>query len=242
MRAQLTTEPTRAQVAFDVAMGILVPVTCFIMDPLAFNDRGMFARYRVFVYVGALLAMPALALWLLRRLRWRGGMGVFAGMFFYCALFGAALGLALLPFTLLGLLIVIGVLGLTPFAAGFVFWRNGMRALALAQIQTAGRPVRMLPAIVTGLALVILIPGLAQQRTTLLVEESVRAVLSADPLAAESGVRRLQGAYWCRADCFDEIVFAHQREANETRRKVLAKAYREVTGQEIQSRLLDFAD
>src|SRR5258708_788674 len=51
------------------------------------------------------------------------------GLFVSAATFSFLIGVLMLPASLIGLIIIIGVLGFTPFATGLVFLRNGVRAI-----------------------------------------------------------------------------------------------------------------
>jgi hypothetical protein len=53
-------------------------------------------------------------------------------------IFSFLLGLALLPFSLMGLLILIGIFGFTPFITSFVFFRNARRCW-LQSFQSSSR-------------------------------------------------------------------------------------------------------
>jgi hypothetical protein len=53
----------------------------------------------------------------------------FTGIFFAGGIFSTAIGVAILPMSLYGLLLLIGVLGFTPFVTAFVYFRSGVRAM-----------------------------------------------------------------------------------------------------------------
>jgi len=73
---------------------------------------------------------------------WRdklGGFGAFlSGIFFLAGLISLALGIAMIPISLIGLMAIVGVLGFTPLFTSVIYLRNGVRALRAAKI-TLGR-------------------------------------------------------------------------------------------------------
>jgi hypothetical protein len=71
--------------------------------------------------------------WLL----WKEKLGVFApvlaGLFFVAGSVALLIGVALLPLSLIGLMMLIGVLGFTPLFTAVIYLRNGVRALRSAK-------------------------------------------------------------------------------------------------------------
>jgi len=127
-RRQFSSEVTRGQVAFDVVLGIIVPVQCLILDPVVFrfhdglmSGPGILQPFRIFAYTSIGLGMLALSLWLLLGDRIQWASAFLAGVFLYGALFACLLGILLLPMSFIGLLVGIGVLGFTPFLSSLVF-------------------------------------------------------------------------------------------------------------------------
>lgn len=133
-RRQVAGEPTGPQVVFDVLFGILLPIACLAMDPIVFRGDGVggpvLGAYKVQAYVFIGLQVVALALWLLVGPRMAKGAAWFAGPLAAGAVGAALVGVAILPFTLIGLLMIVGALGFSPFLTAFVFLRNALRARA----------------------------------------------------------------------------------------------------------------
>src|SRR6476661_6263981 len=120
---------TASQRIFDVIFGIAAPILCLVFDPAIFRNgfpagMGFLSEYRTFAYVAITLSIVALAYYLLSQ---RGSL-LLAGFLLGGGIFSLVLGIAMLPMTFIGLLIGIGVFGLTPFVTSFVFLRNGYRA------------------------------------------------------------------------------------------------------------------
>jgi len=163
---QFNSEVTRGQVAFDVALGIIMPILCLIFDPMVFRnqaalDHGFHKPFEVFGDTSIALGIVALSLWLLLSRYLNRASAFLAGIFFYGAFFALLLGILILPLSVIGLLGLIGVLGFTPFFTSFVFLRNGVRAYRRAtEHSEMNWSVRM--SFVSGMILIIVIPILVQ--------------------------------------------------------------------------------
>lgn len=129
---QLQVAPTRGQVVFDIAFGLVLPAVCLVVDPLVFRGRDPLLRgYFAISEAAILLGFVSLPLWL--RFRWFPG--IFAGVLLGVALFAFGLGVILLPMSIVGLgVFFLGTLGLIPFGTAFVFFRNGIRAYRQAGV------------------------------------------------------------------------------------------------------------
>lgn len=137
-RRQFAESVTPAQRRFDITFGIILPVLCFVFDPIVFREwrtdgGGIYGRFQPYAYTVGTLEMVALAAWLLRA----GGAGrppaALGGVLFAGGLFSLAVGMAILPFSLVGLFLFVGVFGFTPFPTAVVYLRNGWRAAALGR-------------------------------------------------------------------------------------------------------------
>ncbi len=123
-------EPTTDQTVFDVLFGVAAPVVLVgldrIWDPTSEGGVLPFRPHSVIAVTASVLVLVA---WL--RLRRRAGWwhAMTAGGLGFGACVAAGIGLALLPYTIIGLVIGVGVLGVAPFLAAFVFVRAAARAL-----------------------------------------------------------------------------------------------------------------
>src|ERR1043165_7622483 len=69
-KRQFDDSPTRAQLHFDIAFGLVLPVLCFAFDPIIFRswgvlgDTGIYQRFRFFAYTASALEVTTLACWL----------------------------------------------------------------------------------------------------------------------------------------------------------------------------------
>lgn len=244
-RRQFSDDVTTPQLKFDVAFGVVLPVLCFVFDPAVF--KGGFAgsalipelaQYKILVYLFSGLSIVTLSLWLVMgsRIGWPGG--VVAGVLLSGSLCSLLIGLLILPLTLFGLLLLIGVLGFIPFVTSFVYLRNSVRASNRAKV-SSGRP-RLAASLLLGAALAVGPPALAHRQLSREVTRLMDALLRGDARAAESAVRRLRYLGW--AVDVDEMVRAYSREPDPARRDNLARAYKEITGEDIKTRLAVLVD
>jgi hypothetical protein len=223
--------------ALVLLFGVALPVLCLFFDPVVFRSPDGIARslgapvvgpYRVAGYAAAAVGMGSILTWVARR----RPAGLLAGLLAGGALFALALGLVLLPLSLFGMLALIGVLGFVPFGTAWVFacearaaWRSAGGARGWA---------------VVGLLFAIGVPWGMQAAATAAVRSAVAAAGSDDPAVAERGVERL-GWLWFAADA-DDLVWAWEREPDDVRRRGLANAYRRLTGESVEDRLLILRD
>lgn len=129
---------TAAQRRFDWIFGAILPVICFAFDPLVFKGFGLgkgaqLGDYKPFAYLLSFVSIMAMAAWLIwgEKLKWLNGF--LAGLFAVSAIISFGVGVILFPFSLLGLVILIGVLGFTPLFSSMVFLRNSIRAYRSAK-------------------------------------------------------------------------------------------------------------
>jgi len=143
----------------DLMGGIVLPCFCLYYDPVLFGVGGpLVARsgFVVFPYFFLGFQMMALLVWLPAE-PWVGRWGsVFAGSHFVGALIAVSLGTLLLPFSIIGVVLIIGVLGLVPFLTAFVFLRSGLTALRRARSHGKGAGVS--GGITVGILLAVAIP------------------------------------------------------------------------------------
>lgn len=145
---------TRRERAYDLVAGIALPIVCLVADPGVF--RGWAYRPVVYGFIGTEILV--LAAWLLLQSRLRGSALYFAGPLVAGGGFAFALGVALLPLTFFGLLLLVGVLGFTPFFTAHAFLRSGWRAFRRGR---AGRSATAAAAITLAGVLAAAVPSLA---------------------------------------------------------------------------------
>jgi hypothetical protein len=244
LRRQFRDEATPEQIKFDSAAGIVLPVVCLLFDPLVFrggiSGQPLAGHIQLFAYCFIAVEIIALAVWLSIGSRAREWCGVLGGIMLTGAIVSLVIGICLSPFSIVGLLILIGALGFTPFLTAFIYLRNARRALRAArpQMPHAGLYVTLL----FGVTLAVATPAFAHWRINELVERSLMEVLSGDDAQANDAARRLRPVRWLASDEIDQVVWAYSRATDPQRKERLARAYREITGDDIESRLRSIYD
>lgn len=132
---QFQIDATHKQRVFDWLFGVIVPVVCFAFDPIVFKGRfesGLLGAFRPFAYILSFASIMAMMAWLLwgARLKWLNGF--LSGLFGVGGIISFSLGIILLPWSLMGLIILIGALGFTPFFSSVIYLRNAVRAYRAA--------------------------------------------------------------------------------------------------------------
>lgn len=137
-RRQFQPEPTGLQRSFDWLFGVILPIICFFADPLVFRTwtgegPGILGSYMPFAYALGFASIVSMAVWL----KWGHGLGAanagFAGLFAIAGVISLVVGVILIPFSLLGLILLIGALGFTPFFSAVIYFRNSCRAYMRAE-------------------------------------------------------------------------------------------------------------
>src|ERR1041385_5330569 len=129
---------TEKQDFFDVLFGIILPVICLVVDPIVFQggffgERPWLGRFQLFAYLFCGLQIGIFLCWRTLARHLAPAAGVIGGVLMAGALFSFVLGVLILPLTLIGLIILIGIVGFTPFLTSFVYLRTGIRALRCQQ-------------------------------------------------------------------------------------------------------------
>lgn len=135
-RRQFQERATKKQKNFDWIFGVILPAICFLFDPFifkgGFSDDAILGEYKPFAYVLSYVSIAALFAFLTLGKKLKYINAFLAGLFFIGGLISSIIGVILLPFSLLGLFLVIGLLGFTPLFTAFVYLRNAVRAFQTA--------------------------------------------------------------------------------------------------------------
>lgn len=243
---QFSRDVTSPQTAFDILFGVVAPILCFIFDPIVFKDsfnlaafdRGL-SHLALFVYIFSALSIITLSLWLILGGRSSSLNAIIAGVLLAGSACSLVIGILILPLSILGLMFFfIGIFGFIPFITAFVYLRNGIRALRTAA-SLAGQP-ELTAMVLLGAVLAITPSVLVQWQINRTVTHSMNDLLTGDVHAATSATQKLRTFAWA-AD-FDQLVHAYSRETDPTRKDTLAKAYRDITGTDIETRLAILMD
>lgn len=154
---------TAKQKGFDWSVGVALPLICFLFDPIVFRDGNggaLLGKFKLSAYMLAFVSIAAMTAWLLwgERLKWLNGW--LAGLFFVGSGISLIVGTILFPFSLFGMLLLIGFLGFTPLFTSIVYLRNGVRALRAAS-KVSEKVVSVNVAVLSGM-IAIALPYLAQ--------------------------------------------------------------------------------
>lgn len=243
-RRQFDDAPTEAQLLFDVMFGIVAPVLCFIFDPIVFragfSGGGILQQFQFFAYTFSAIEIFALGFWLLlggRAAEWRGLVG---GILYAGAFFSFTIGILILPFSLLGLMLFIGVFGFVPFATSLVYLRNARRALRRAKSNIIPSSSAA-ASLIFGFAFALCIPVGVNWEVNRKVTSAIAEVREGGSLSP-SRARTLRMLTKATGVTYDEIVWAYQKEDDPARRVRLAKAYTDITGEDIERRLARLLD
>lgn len=245
LRRQFKPEATLAQLIFDVTIGMVLPVLCLVFDPIVFRSGSfgspLLSRFQLFAYSVIAVEIGALGVWLACGRRVGVWCGVLAGIMYAGVFFSLIVGLFLLPFSVLGLMFIIGLLGFAPFLTAIIYGRNARRARQAsgAQLSRGGLFVTF----ALGATLALGAPAFADWRVGTLVKQSVAQVVGEDNALANDAVRRLRYVNWAAGGELDRIVRAYKEETDPLRKERLARAYQEITGGgDIESRLYVLLD
>jgi hypothetical protein len=221
--------------------GIVAPIVCFALQRpilsgslLKTPGLGLISTYWLFSFVFIGLEMLVLALWLALGTALGAGTGPVAGALFVGTLFAGGLGFVLLPLSIFGLFVIVGVLGFVPWLTAATYLANAEAAFGHARKVFGG--ARLISSVLLGALLVIGVPCAVQTRAWLAVRSSLRDVASGNPRAME----KLRG--WYPFSPPNTLVWSYFTEVDLVRKQRLADAYKELTGEDVNlalGRLMD---
>jgi hypothetical protein len=230
---------TSVQFLFDVLFGILAPLLCLYFDPIVFRGdattgAGFLSTLRPFGYVEIFLCTTALAYYLATRRASALLSGILLGGFGFAFI----LGLVMLPFTLMGLFVGIGVFGFAPFFTSFVFLRNACRCWRSSQAQKSRSRGLLVAAL--GIVLIFGAPVGLQWSVFSLAKHAIGLIASGSEQDYARAVKTLRLTRFMVDP--DEIVSAYRASGDERARARLGRAYNSVTGKDIERRLRELSD
>jgi hypothetical protein len=228
---------TEPQVIFDGTWGVLLPAFCVAVDPIVFRHGtygGPLVKDHAVAGLAAIaLAMLSLVAWFVLRRSSPLVAGLLAGLLSGGAGLALVLGIYLLPMSIMGLLVAIGIFGFAPFLTAFVFIRNSVRAYGHASRQTE-RPWFLATALF-GFVLFCGGPLAAQGYVDREMDHANTLLESADAAEFAQGAALLKR--YRLVGNLDPLVYRYDAEKDPTRRAALADLYRELTGQDVDRRL-----
>jgi hypothetical protein len=149
------------------------------------------------------------------------------------------IGVAILPYSLLGLVFIIGIAGFTPFLTVFVFLRNGIRAFRTEPSLDRGPAyaIALMAAIIT-----IGLPALSSYQLSSIISRSVNDLLYGDANQSKAAAEQLRWVPLLPTTSSDEIVKAYGREQDAQKKEILKNFYQDATGEDIERRLMILND
>ena len=240
-RRQFQDEQTRSQNKFDWAFGVIIPVICFFFDPIVFTEQSggaLLGTYKPFAYLlsfGLIMTMMAWLLWG-AKLKWANSL--LAGLFTIGSLVSLIIGIILAPFSLIGLIVLIGALGFTPFFTSFVYLRSSVRAFrASLPFLDPGMAARSfaLSAIFSAV-----VPYVVNVEITYLVMEMATA--DARTIQRSAAKLKFVSPLVNLGPVADRYYRSSDDERRSPRMQSMAEAYEELTGKPITSGISAFAD
>ena len=227
---------TEKQNRFDVLFGIILPVICLVVDPIVFQggflgERPWLGRFQLFAYLFCGLQIGIFLSWRTLARHLAPAAGLIGGVLLTGALFSFIVGVLILPLTFFGLVVLIGIVGFTPFVTAFVYLRTGIRALK-SQQRNALFESRFLLAAVTALLSVVM-PALVGHQISMNISKSIDQIVYGNPQEAQVAVDRLK---WLpvSSTSMSHLVDAYSNETRTERKNVLKRYYKEITGEDIE--------
>lgn len=237
-RRQFAAKLTTPRILFDVTFGAVAPILCFVFDPIVFRGglggAPLFADYQAVVYLFSGAEILLLFLWLVLDPGFEFCNSLIGGALFFGGLFCMAIGLVLLPYSAFGLIIGIGLFGFVPFGVGFVYLRQGYRALRATSTKLS---VKTLTAL-SGILLVIAMSVLPAIEIRAVTTDAVNQILKGDSEEALSAAHRLAPLKFVSEAQMDRLVNAYTSEQDESRKQLLKRCYWEATGENIEQRIV----
>jgi hypothetical protein len=237
-------EVTPRQKAFDLIFGVIIPALSLIFDPIVFKGNFIGTqpplwRFGLSAYFAIGIGTVTLTIWLYKRPDSAFWTSFSATAFFVGSALSFLLGVVMLPYSIFGLIILIGILGFTPFVTSFVYFRNGIRAAHAAQTE-AHRNTRI-AATVWSLVITLVLPGVIFWQTNQFVELNKSAILDGNPNQVYQATQNLTKAFWCAEFCYQDLILSY-RNADPSRQQLLKDSFFEITGGDIEEWLWTHSD
>jgi hypothetical protein len=236
---QFGPQVTTPQIIFDIAFGIVGPILCFAFDPVVFRGGiaggPLAAEYKVYVYLFSGLEILMLSFWLVGRKGFQRCNDLLGIMLVVAGIFCLAVGLGLMPFSLMGLIIGLGLFGFIPFLTAIVYLRNGARALQDPRADT--NILSRVLTFVLGAGFVIGAPLLLGFAIHQFVQSSIDEIVHGDASRASAAAHRVAPLGYFVGVESNEVVTAYMQATDPARKQLLRNCYQEITGEDIEVRI-----
>ena len=235
-RRQFQSEATESSRKFDWLFGVILPVICFVFDPIVFKNNGIGAtllgNYKPFAYLLSFVSVMAMSAWLIwgAKLKWLNAF--LAGLFAVGGIISFGIGVILFPFSLIGLIILIGVLGFTPLLSAIVFLRNAVRAFH------AAKPFLEKRTLIYSAALCAIFSFVVPITVNLEIKRSLENIKNGDEQTILTESRKLR--YVAPLVNFDDLALSYfhsmRDEKASGKMRAIAEFYKEMTGEDIETK------
>jgi len=240
----------RKWLTFDILFGLVLPVLCFIFDPIVFKTsfRAVLGptrlqAHRLTAYGLYAIAATVLALWLASGSQVKRSAPIVSGALFAAGLGALAVGVLIFPLSLFGSLLLIGVLGFTPLFTSFVFMRHSVSAFR----QSWATQNRALVLVLVAFTALVAGGGpyyanqRAQREFREVIAESISVFQSGSDVEKAAASARLRRWTMLGGDS-DELVSLHESEPEPDRSAAIAALYLAIAGESIEQRKMILMD
>jgi hypothetical protein len=158
------------------------------------------------------------------KLKWLNG--------FLCGLFGVAslisllIGIILLPFSIVGLLMILGLLGFTPLLTSFVYFRNAVRGYQFCKLFVETKV--LFNSIFLSAVLAITMPLLLNLK----INNLLKIMLYGDANEVRAAANKLK--YITPIVNFERLAGKNCDENNSDKNRAIFESYQELTGESLE--------
>lgn len=205
-------------------LGIVLPIACLYFDPIFFHSLTgypLLDPIKVGSYLAIGMGIVGLTGWLI----WHRWNSVLTGWLYCGCLYALLIGIAMLPITILTILIIIGLLGLSPFLTAVVFWHAARQAR-----YEAGEAFKTAVAVCAFLVY-LAIPISTQLVTTKVTNEALDEIVVGSEPATTNAIQRLRAISYLVE--IRLMIRRFQAEKSSPAGRRLEDAYLVVTGEKI---------
>jgi hypothetical protein len=234
-RRQFQKEATKSQKKFDWIFGVFLPAICFFFDPAIFKGNAfgsaLLGNYKPFAYILCYFSLFAMSAWLGIGEKSKWVSAIFGGLFLLGGIISFIIGVILIPFSLLGLIIIVGILGFTPLLTSIVYLRNSIRAFQSAELILESKK---LIGLYVGTAVLSLIIPLA---INFQVEKSLKQMINGNAQDVYSNARTLK--FFAPIVNFNKLelyYFSNRNSQNLEKLQAIVDVYKTLTGEDIETK------
>lgn len=234
---QFENQPTEAQRAFDAIFGVVFPVICFELDPIVFKSAGGIfgpayaGDYQFLVYFISAVQITAMVVWYTLGSRLGSFSAVIGFVLILGGLVSVVIGVFLLPLSLIGLILVLGILGFTPFLTGFAYIRSGVRAMRSCPPKKVYAP--MVVGAIASAVITLAVPLAVNTWVQSTVSRSVTTILHNPLPEADDAIDNLRRMP-IRDSERRRFLSEYERQMNPDRRALIRRSYRAIFDQNIE--------